>query len=328
MSKLTIHTETWHYNSVFRIAREARTSSSLIMLELEENGLIGKGEACPYPRYNESVAGVVAQIESVRGKIENNCNNSELLNILPAGAARNALDCAMLDLASKQQKKSVASIMCLNFSRLGKTCDTIVIDTPEKMCEAAVARKNFPLLKVKLDADNIIERIAAVRRASPQAKIIIDANEAWSIDDLLATDSALFDLGVELIEQPLKAGDDAALAQYKGKIPLCADESTQGVDNLEYLRQCYGFLNIKLDKTGGLTAAMAQVIEAKNMGFGIMVGCMVGTSLAMAPAAHLAGLADYLDLDGPVFLKNDRDMPIKYDNGNYTLPDTGLWGEG
>ncbi len=334
MAKMTIHTEVWHYNTVFRISREARTSSSLVMVELTENGLTGRGECCPYPRYGETVEGVVAQLEAVRGNVENNIINNDLLKILPAGvaplagAARNALDCALLDLQSKQQKTSVANMLGLKPHFTGTTVETIVIDTPEVMKAEAKARSNFPLLKVKLDADDIIARVRAVHTGAPNASIIIDANEAWSLDILNSVEGELANLGVVLIEQPLKASEDVCLEGYSGTIPLCADESTKSGADLTELRKRYEYLNIKLDKTGGLTAALADIRKAKQLDFKIMVGCMVGTSLAMAPAAHLAEYADYMDIDGPVFLKNDRKNAMTLAEGSYKFPKTNLWGEG
>ncbi|MCK5041723.1 MAG: dipeptide epimerase [Sphingomonadales bacterium] len=328
MAKMTIHTEVWPYNSVFRISREARTSSSLIMVELSENGYTGRGECCPYPRYGETVESVVAQLEAARDRVENSITNNGLLEILPAGAARNALDCALLDLQSKQQKTSVASMLGLKPHFTGTTVETIVIDSPKVMKAEAEARSGFPLLKVKLDAEDIIARVKAVHGGAPNSKIIIDANEAWSLDILNSVEGELADLGVVLIEQPLKASEDACLEGYSGTIPLCADESTKSGADLTELRKRYEYLNIKLDKTGGLTAALADIKKAKQLDFKIMVGCMVGTSLAMAPAAHLAEFADFLDIDGPIFLKNDRENAMILAEGNYNFQASGLWGEG
>lgn len=328
MRKLKIHNEIWPYKTVFRISREARTSSALIMVEISEHGLVGRGECCPYPRYGETVESVVADIERIQTLVEKGISNNDLLSELPAGAARNAIDCALLDLQSKQQNISVAKLLGLKPHFSGQTVETIVIDSLEVMAAKAELCKNYPVLKVKLDAVDIIPRIKAVHENAPNAKIIIDANEAWSLDILQSVDGKLANLAVVLIEQPLHADADACLENYSGLIPLCADESTKSGADYAALRKRYDCLNIKLDKTGGLTAALRDIERAKQHGFKIMVGCMVGTSLAMAAAAHLAQFADFLDIDGPIFLKNDRENPMTFHVGQYKFQQTGLWGEG
>jgi L-alanine-DL-glutamate epimerase-like enolase superfamily enzyme len=325
---MTVHIETWDYNTVFRISREARTSSSLIMVEISENGHTGRGECCPYARYGESIEGVKAQLKAVRQQVEGGISSNDLLDILPAGAARNALDCALLDLRSKISNSSVSNMLGLRDHFSGETVETIVIDRPEIMKFEAEKRQDCPILKVKLDQEQIIERVKAVHDGAPNAKIIIDANEAWSLDILNKLVPQLARLKVVLIEQPLKADDDAGLENYLGKIALCADESTKGADDFANLRKKYDFLNIKLDKTGGLTAALVDIKKARDLGFEIMIGCMVGTSLAMAAAAHLAEFATYMDIDGPIFLKQDRECPMQLSQGNYSFKKYGLWGEG
>jgi L-alanine-DL-glutamate epimerase-like enolase superfamily enzyme len=282
----------------------------------------------PYRRYGDAVDGVVAEIEAQRRAIERGMSRLELQGAMPAGAARNALDCAFWDLEAK-----ISGVPAWRLAGLERaphpvaTAFTLSLGTPEAMGAAARDASAMPVLKLKLGGDDAdIARVTAVRRAAPRARLIVDANEAWSLDQLAAFAPRLAELGVALIEQPLPAGQDEALAGYASPVPLCADESCHGLDSLPALSGRYQAVNIKLDKTGGLTHALELQRAAASAGFGIMVGCMVATSLAMAPAFLLAQQADFVDLDGPLLLERDREPVIAYDGAWMQMPAPELWG--
>jgi L-Ala-D/L-Glu epimerase / N-acetyl-D-glutamate racemase len=328
MRSLVIHPESWDLTQTFRIARGFRNASDVVRVEIFDNGRVGEAECCPYPRYGESVESVINQIDSTRDLIESGGGREDLANFLPAGAARNAIDCALWDIEAKAEGVPVAQLAGVATAQRLETALTVVIDTPHLMGEAAAKISAAPLIKVKLDANEIVPRLEAVRSAAPDATLIIDANESWTMRTLFEVMGDLVRLDVKLIEQPLPAGKDEELAGYQSPICLCADESCHTVAGLGNLKNRYQGINIKLDKTGGLTGALQLARAANKDGFEIMVGCMLGTSLAMAPAAILAGYADYLDLDGPFFMVNDRHIPILYEMGQMTLPERGLWGHG
>jgi L-alanine-DL-glutamate epimerase-like enolase superfamily enzyme len=304
----------------FTIARGTKREAVVVTAELiaelaDGRTLRGRGECVPYARYGETVEGVLAAIEAQGAGIAVGMDRAGLQGAMPAGAARNALDCAFWDLEAKIAGVPVA------------TAFTLSLGEADAMGLAARAAARMPLLKLKLGgAADDIERVAAVRRNAPEARLIVDANEGWTIAQLEVLAPQLAALGVALIEQPLPAGQDQALADFRSPIPLGADESCHGIDSLAALAGCYQVVNIKLDKTGGLTEALALKAAAEAAGFGIMAGCMVSTSLAMAPAFLLAQGAAFVDLDGPLLLERDRVPGIGYDGAWMSIPPNELWG--
>jgi L-alanine-DL-glutamate epimerase-like enolase superfamily enzyme len=286
----------------------------------------GRGECVPYGRYGETVEGVAAAIAAAGPAIASGLDRAGLQTLMPAGAARNALDCAFWDLEAKAADLPAWRLAGLNPPVPVATAFTLSLGTPDAMAAAARAA-GMPLLKLKLGGgDDDIARVAAVRRAAPEARLIVDANEGWSMAQLRALAPQLADLGVALIEQPLPAGADSALADYTCPAPLGADESCHGIEELPELRGRYQVLNLKLDKTGGLTAALALKAAAEAAGFGIMAGCMVATSLSMAPAFLLAQGAEFVDLDGPLLLEQDREPGAVYKGAWMQPPGTDVWG--
>ncbi|MCB2102213.1 MAG: L-Ala-D/L-Glu epimerase [Rhodobacterales bacterium] len=323
---LTVQAESWPLHTPFVIARGAKTEARVVTATITDGARVGRGECVPYARYGETVEDVAAALEAQADAVAGGLTRHDLLAAMPAGAARNALDAALWDLACKQSGRRAWELAGVAAPGVRITAETVGIDTPEAMGAAAKAIADRPLLKVKLDAHDVVARVDAVRHGAPRARLIVDANEAWSADLLADLAPHLAELGVEMIEQPLPAGQDDALDIYDSPIPLCADESGHGVDDLSALAGRYDLINIKLDKTGGLTAALALADAAKAAGLGLMVGCMVGTSLAMAPATLLAPRARYVDLDGPVWLAEDRPHPLRFTAGRMSEPDPGLWG--
>ncbi len=324
--RLTVRLETWPLRSAFRIARGAKTEARTVVVELSEAGLTGRGEAVPYPRYDETPVGVREEIEGVRRAIEGGLTREALLDALPAGAARNAVDCALWDLEAKQSGCRAWELAGLAPPRPCTTAMTLSLDTPENMGRAAARHSDLPLLKLKVTGEGDLARIRAVHENAPNARLIVDANEGWRAAMLKEFLPAFGALGVEMVEQPLPASEDAVLAGRHFALPLCADESCHTTADLPRLEDRYQLINVKLDKTGGLTAALALIADAKAAGLGIMVGCMVGTSLAMAPAVLLAGHADYVDLDGPLLLAKDRDPGLSYRRTVLEPPAAALWG--
>ena len=326
MRRLSVRLEIWPLASAFRISRGAKTEAHVVVAEVADGACAGRGEAVPYPRYDETPEGTRAEIESVRDAVEGGLGSEGLLEALPPGAARNALDCALWDLEAKQAGRPAWALAGLAAPKPCVTAVTLSLDTPENMGATAAKHAHLPLLKLKVTGEGDAARIRAVRENAPRARLIVDANEGWSppmLDELLP---ALAALGVEMVEQPLPAADDAALAGRRLALPVCADESCHTRADLPRLEGRYPMVNIKLDKTGGLTEALALAREAQAMGFRIMVGSMVGTSLAMAPAALLAGFADYVDLDGPLLLARDRAPGLSYEGAVMSPPDPALWG--
>ena len=320
---LTAREEAWPIRGSFRISRGAKTEARVVVAEISDGAHRGRGECVPYARYGESVESVLAQIASVQGALT---DRAALQAQLLAGAARNAVDCALWDLEAKRSGRRVWELAGLAEPEPRITAYTLSLDEPALMAEAARAAADRPLLKLKLGGEGDPERVAAVRQAAPRARLIVDANEAWRPDQLEPFGRALAALGVELIEQPLPASDDAALAAVARPVPICADESCHDRAGLAGLVGRYDCVNLKLDKTGGLTEALALAREAERLGLGLMVGCMVGTSLAMAPATLLAGAAAFVDLDGPLLLARDREAGLSYDGGLVRPPDRALWG--
>lgn len=326
LRELSVAVERFPINGKFTISRGAKTEAAVVVVTVVDGGFRGRGECVPYSRYGESVESVVALIESVRASLENGCGREELSKLLPAGAARNAVDCALWDLEAKRAGRRVQELAGLPALKVEVTAYTISLDAPEAMAEAA-AKADRPILKIKLGgAGGDLERIRAIRARVPQATIIADANEGWTPENLQAHFAACAEARLSLIEQPLPAASDEHLRGVKRLVPLCADESVHDRQSLERLKGLYDFVNIKLDKTGGLTEALAMARAARELGFGIMIGCMVGTSLAMAPALMLGGLARFVDLDGPLLLARDRENGLRYEGSRVFPPDAALWG--
>ena len=324
--RLTVRLESWPLASAFRISRGAKTEAHVVVAEIADGPHTGRGEAVPYPRYGETPEGTRAEIEGVRDAVEGGLTREGLLQALPPGAARNALDCALWDLEAKQAGRPAWALAGLQEPQPCITAVTLSLDTPEKMGEAAARHARLPLLKLKVTGEGDLARIQAVRANAPGVRLIVDANEGWTVsmmDELLPAFAAL---GVEMVEQPLPVADDAALEDRQFALPLCADESCHTREDLTRLAGRYPMVNVKLDKTGGLTEALALAMEARAMGFDIMVGSMVGTSLGMAPASLLASFADYVDLDGPLLLARDRSPRLSYDGAILAPPEPALWG--
>jgi L-Ala-D/L-Glu epimerase len=326
MPHLVIARETWPLAAVFTIARGSRTVAEVVTVMLEQDGIVGRGECVPYPRYGESVDGVVAELEAARAAIEANVDRAAVPDILKASAARNALDCALWDLEAKRARKPAWQLAGLAEPQPLVTAYTLSLADPAAMGEAAAAAASRPLLKLKLGGPQDRERLAAVRRNATASRLIVDANEGWSDDGLPAMFEACAEHGVELIEQPLPAGRDAALATVRRPVPVCADESVHVASDMTALADRYDAINIKLDKTGGLTGALALANAAAARDMRVMVGCMLATSLAMAPAFLIAQRADYVDLDGPLLLQRDRIPGIRYDGSIMNPPPPELWG--
>ena len=316
----------WPMRGTFRISRGARTETPTVIAEVEEDGAIGKAECVPYPRYGESSDSVLAEIESVRPAIEGGMSIAALQDAVPAGAARNALDCALWDLAAKQGGKRAWEVAGIEPPPPVLSAVTLSLDTPENMAAAARASAHLPLLKLKVTGDGDLQRVTAVRGGAPDSRLIVDANEGWRPEMLDSLLPALAGLGVELVEQPLPAESDDILLGREFAIPLCADEACHTRADLDRLHGRYPMINVKLDKSGGLSEALALVREARARGFRIMVGCMVGSSLAMAPALLLTPFAEYVDLDGPLLLARDCQPGLCYDGVTVHPPEAELWG--
>ena len=319
--RITVQPETFQLVQVFTISRGSRSQAEVLTVRIEKDGLIGWGECVPYARYGETLASVTEQIEAL-GDI----SHGELAEALPAGAARNALDCAFWDLQAKTSGVPVAQRIGLQKLQPQITAYTLSLDSPEAMERQAKLNAHRPLLKIKLGTPDDMPRLEAVRRGAPKARIIVDANEGWSAEVYSDLAPHLLRLGVELVEQPLPASEDDALLGLARPLPICADESCHDRSSLPHMRGKYDYANIKLDKTGGLTEALALRDAALEAGFGLMVGCMVGSSLAMAPAVLLAQAAQFTDLDGPLLLAEDRDHALKFDADGVHPPVAALWG--
>lgn len=329
MVRRTIGTaiQSWPVAGSFTIARGSRTEAVVVSVSIAEDGFEGHGECTPYARYGETPQTVLAQIETVVDLIEQGGSREDLMAALKPGAARNALDCALWDLEAK--KAGVPAHVLAGIDRLSPvtTCFTISLGSPAKMASDAAAASDRPILKIKLGggADDPV-RIAAVREAVPDATLLVDANEGWTPDTLLKNLDACLDAGVDCVEQPLPANADDALFGLDHKVPLCADESAHGIEELDRLAALYDMINIKLDKTGGLTSALKLVEAARAHELGIMVGCMLGSSLAMAPAFLLTPSARFVDLDAPLLLAKDREPGMHYEGSLVYPPSRALWG--
>ncbi len=325
--QITLRHESWPTRTVWRIAHGSISAVDVVVVEIRDGDALGRGECRPYARYGESVTRVTGQIEPLLPALEAGLDRIALQQRLPAGAARNAVDCALWDLEAKRAGRPVWQLAGLGAPQPLITAYTLSIDSPRAMAEAARANAERPLLKLKLAGDGFDrERVAAVHGVVPHARLIVDANESWSAEDYHALALAFAELAVALIEQPFPAGNDAILADLPRPVPVCADESCHDRGSLARLAGRYDLINIKLDKTGGLTEALALQREAEQQGLGIMVGCMVGTSLAMAPAVLLAQGARFVDLDGPLLLADDRQPGLSFTGSRIVPPTAALWG--
>ncbi len=323
---LVVRTERWPLAQAFTISRGSKTEAVVVTAELTDGVHRGRGECVPYARYGETPEGVAAAIGAMRPLLSKGLDRAALQSAMPAGAARNALDCAFWDFETKSSGRRAFELAGIAAPKPLTTAFTISLGTAAAMAEAAARAADRPLLKVKLGAGDDRERIMAVRRAAPKADLIVDANEGWTDDTLAQNLAACADASVTLIEQPLPEGHDEALAQIKRPIPVCADESVHDRASLAALAGKYDAINVKLDKTGGLTEALALAAEAEKRGLAVMVGCMVATSLAMAPAMLLAQRARVVDLDGPLLLAKDRPEGLRYVGSSAFPPEAALWG--
>lgn len=327
MRRLSVRHETWALAKPFAIARGSKTAAEVVVAEIEDEGFVGRGECVPYGRYGESVDGVAAAVRAMAAPIASGMDRPALQLALPAGAPRNALDCALWDLEAKRAGARAWELAGLAPLRPLPFATTLSLDGPAAMAQAAeeAVASGAGLLKLKVAGDGVLERVEAVRAAARGARLIVDANEGWTLSLLERLVGPLDALGVEMIEQPLPAGRDGALAGFASPLTLCADESLHTESDLDRLAG-YGMVNVKLDKTGGLTAALPLASAARARGLELMVGCMVSTSLAMAPAMLLGEAAAIVDLDGPLWLARDREPALRYDRGLVHPPEPALWG--
>ncbi|MBK0031513.1 L-Ala-D/L-Glu epimerase [Erwinia sp. S43] len=321
MRAVKVYPESWPLHTPFVIARGTRNEVGVVVVELEEQGVRVQGECSPYTRYGESEASVLALISGIIPQIEQGMTREQLQQVLPAGAARNAVDSALWQLESQLTQRSLWQLTAEPEPQVIDMAQTVSIDVPEMMASSALAlwQNGARLLKIKLDNHLIAERLVAIRAAVPQATLIIDANESWHAEGLAARCQLLADLGVAMLEQPLPAGEDAALENFIHPLPICADESCHTRQDLPGLRGRYEMVNIKLDKTGGLTEALALAADARQQGFDIMLGCMLCTSRAIRAALPLAPGARFVDLDGPTWLAVDAEPALPFSCGRITL---------
>jgi L-Ala-D/L-Glu epimerase len=323
--KIEAKEEVWPLNHPFRISRGSRAEACVVVVSVNDGQHTGRGEGVPIARYNQNTASVLAQIESI--KHVGDLDRDKLQHLLPPGAARNALDCALWDLEAKRSGRRVWELANISIVDEVETSFTISLDTPEKMADAAAAAARLPILKLKLGGDDAdLARIERVHSAAPKARLLIDANESWSPSHYRNTVQALKELGVELIEQPFPANADEVLETLDRPVPACADESCHTTADLPRLKNRYEVINVKLDKTGGLTEALELCQRARESDFKLLIGCMVCTSLSVAPARLLSSNAEWLDLDGPLLLARDREYGLSYRAGKIGMPARELWG--
>jgi L-Ala-D/L-Glu epimerase len=310
----------------FRIARGVKTAADVITATVRDGAVEGRGEAVPYPRYGESVESALAAIERARPAIERGVGREALLAALPAGAARNALDCALWDLETRLSGRAVAERIGQPAPARIVSAKTVGIDAPESMARAAAAIADSPLIKVKVDATDPEAQIRAVRGAAPHADLIVDPNESWDRHMVETLQPLLVAQRVDLLEQPVPVGEDNWLESFSPSVPICADESVHVAADLPAVARRYQAVNVKLDKAGGLTEALALALRARRLGLGLMTGCMVSSSLSIAPALHVAMMSDFVDLDGPLWLRADRRGGVADDGGFLLPPSPGFWG--
>ena len=318
--------ERWPIAGSFTISRGTKTEAVTVVAQVARDGHIGQGECVPYPRYGETPEATLAALLSMQDPLGRGLDRQALQAAMPPGAARNALDCALLDLEAKISGRRAWELLGRPAPRACTTAYTISLGSPKEMAAATAKAAHRPLLKIKLGGDGDGRRIAAVRKSAPESELIVDANEAWTSKNLEKNLAECAKAGVTLVEQPLPAGHDEALARIRRPLAVCADESVHDRASLEGLRERYDAVNIKLDKTGGLTEALKMADAAHALGLEIMIGCMVATSLAMAPAMLLAQQARFVDLDGPLLLARDRDDALRYDGSLIYPPEPALWG--
>jgi len=323
---LSARIERWPIAGAFTISRGAKTEAVTVVAEVSRGGLTGRGECVPYPRYGETPEATLAALQTMREPVRRGLDRQTLQTAMPPGAARNALDCALLDLEAKTSGQRIWNLLGRPAPVACITAYTISLGSPEAMATATAGVAHRSLLKIKLGGDGDGARIAAVRKAAPDSELIVDANEAWTSDNLEQNLAACAQAGVTLVEQPLPAGQDEALKRIRRPLAVCADESVHDLKSLDGLRDRYDAVNIKLDKTGGLTEALVMADAARALGFQIMIGCMVATSLAMAPAMLLVQAARFVDLDGPLLLARDREDGLRYDGSLVYPPEAALWG--
>lgn len=326
VTTLRCRIERWPIAGSFTISRGVKTEAVVVVAEISRNGHTGRGECVPYARYGETPEGVLAAILGMQAPLAAGLDRQSLASAMPAGAARNALDCALCDLEAKCSGRRIWTLLNRSAPSPRSTAYTISLGSPEAMAAATARASHRPLLKIKLGGDGDPQRIAAVRKQARESELIVDANESWTAHNLERNLAACEAAGVTLVEQPLPAGNDDALARIRRPIAVCADESVHDRASLDGLRERYDAINIKLDKTGGLTEALAMADAARALRFEIMIGCMVATSLSMAPAMLLVQHARFVDLDGPLLLACDRDNGLRYDGSTVYPPDAALWG--
>ena len=324
--KLTVREDVFPIAGGFTISRGTRTESRVVTVTLEQDGVRGQAECYPYARYDETVESVIAQIEATGPALAGGMDRIALQDAMPAGAARNGLDCAFWDLEAKIAGKPAWDLAGLSAPGPEVTAFTLSLAEPGVMRAKAAENAHRPLLKIKLGGAGDIERLRAVREGAPNARIVVDANEGWDVETYAKIAPVVLELGVAMVEQPLPASDDSALLGIDRPLPVCADESCHDRASLPALKGKYDMINIKLDKTGGLTEALALKREAQALGYQVMVGCMIGSSLGMAPATLVAQGCAVVDLDGPLLLANDRDTPLHYDDRGVHPPEPELWG--
>ena len=324
--KVSVHLENWMALIPFRISRNTWNDFPSVVCEIEQDGAIGRGEALGVYYLGEDQESMLAQIESISDRLAAGAGRAELLELLPPGGARFAVDSALWDLEAQLAGTSAWANAGVTEDPV-ETVFTIGLEAePEEMGARAAAAESLTLFKVKLNNDRPVERIAAIRAARPDARLVVDVNEGWEFDQLVEAAPALAELGVSMIEQPLRRGHDEELSGYESPLPLCADESIQHAGELDEIANRYQMINIKLDKTGGLTHGLELAAAAREKNLGIMIGCMGGTSLSMAPMHVIAHVADFVDIDGPLLLKNDRAGGFIYDKGMVSLPARRFWG--
>jgi L-alanine-DL-glutamate epimerase-like enolase superfamily enzyme len=318
--------EYWQLATPFRISRGVRTEADVVVAEVRQGDLVGRGEGAPIPRYGDTVDSCVAQLQSVAKFVNEGLSRRELLDLLPPGAARNALDCALWDIEARMAGRSVAELIGRTPRGYVTTALTVSLDAPEAMGVAAAKLAGYPLVKVKVNADDPAAQLRAVRAQVPDAVLIVDANEAWDMALLRDMQPHLAEARVALLEQPLPAAQDEALEGFVPSVPICADESCHVADDIARLVGRYQAVNIKLDKTGGLTAALDLLAVARASGLTVMTGCMITTSLSIAPAFHVAEQSDFVDLDGPTWLAQDREGGVVLKDARLLAPSGSLWG--
>lgn len=326
MRNFEFRAEKFDLHTPFVISRGTRTNSTVVVVEIEEDGKKGWGECCPTPHYGESVDSVMAQITKIDPQMAEGLSREELQSAMQPGAARNAIDCALWDLEAKQKGKTIAESMGHGWPDHLQSVETISIGDAEKMGAKAATLAKFPTIKVKMNAEDIEARIEAIHKNAPDARLIVDANESWNVDIVKRVAQTLKDNGVVMLEQPVPPKDDETLRGINAPLPLGGDESCHVAADLERLKGIYDVVNIKLDKTGGLTEAKKLLDQAKDMGFDIMVGCMVGTSLSMAAGMFIATEASYVDLDAPTMLSTDREHALTIIDGQMSALNPKLYG--